>query len=160
MAAQIPWLRTNAITVPSDAADGLVELGAVTHGFGGDPDLVRLWAECVSAEHGYAIGDRILVPCALHPSPWHASEDTFYVYAAGAALVLVFNNDNGDGLLQARHKTTGVRVNLALSSWRFYLTAARFFVADEPPNGGIDPADAEWDSHSQGGVEPGGQLPT
>ncbi len=92
------------------------------HGLGSEPDIVTIIIQCLTAENGYSVGDRLMISTGV--ASWQTSADQNenggMVVQVDATNVYIrrFNR------LQINHKTNlDVRVALTYSSWNYYITA-------------------------------------
>jgi hypothetical protein len=88
----------------------------VSHGLGAVPEMVWIWAKCISAQYGYAVGDQI---------PMMASTSTD---GANRGLILSANSTDitvgvANGGLSVIRLDTFVRDNLSTANWRLIVKA-------------------------------------
>ncbi len=92
------------------------------HGLAAEPDIVTIIVQCVTAENGYSVGDRLVLSNGV--ASWQTkadqNENGGMVVQVDATNVYIrrFNR------LQINHKTSmDVRVQLTYSRWNYYITA-------------------------------------
>lgn len=90
----------------------------VAHGLGAEPKSVMMLLECVTAENGYSIGDKIITngntSTAGSSALGTVSFDSTNVY---------FSSTNQSGVFQAAPKGGGAPVDLTSASWRIVFRA-------------------------------------
>ncbi|MBA4797011.1 MAG: hypothetical protein H2043_06385 [Rhizobiales bacterium] len=104
------------------AEQTITSAGALTiaHGLGVEPFVFTGYLVCKSAEAGYSINDRVLVPLSYNTDSGFPS--------SGMSLVPDATNLNirfgaSSSTFSVVHKTTGVRTSLTNSNWRLVVRA-------------------------------------
>jgi hypothetical protein len=85
------------------------------HGLAGVPQFFRCQLECLTAEHGYSIGDKVEYP--LHDQA-AAGSSTWNVYA-DATNVVILGSTSAANIL---HKSTRANNNITLVRWKLVVT--------------------------------------
>jgi hypothetical protein len=98
-------------------------LTPAAHSLGGMPDFAVAVAECLTAEHGYSIGDVILLETKHHNASFGAYSYGLQLFWTATTIGGVFGAQVG---ASAAHKTTGAYVALTAGSWRIYINAYKF----------------------------------
>jgi hypothetical protein len=104
-----------------------IALGSITtqaHGLGVRPDLCLVELECVTAEHGWSVGDKIDLGNSL---PWADSNNQrHHVLDWDATNVNLRIGVGGGSVLHIPHKTSLATQALAPANWKITVTPIRF----------------------------------
>jgi len=81
------------------------------HGLGGVPDFIVTYAECITADNGYSVGDRI------YKQDFNSSAGTWgWIVRADATNVYILIA--ASGILAINGTTPGYSVTLANANWK------------------------------------------
>lgn len=95
---------------------------SIAHGLGGAPDFVDFVLECVTAEHGWAVGDRIR---PIQPNPTSSAQGAVVV-ADATNITYRFGNNAAGGVFRAvQNSGSFLPVSLTNNSWRVRFIAVR-----------------------------------
>ena len=102
------------------AIPGALSSQSFAHGLGVMPAFAEVWLKCITAEHGYGVGE------VVHGSAWIALVDSYAVPALVARptpTVIMVTNYAATGQLRMVRLTDGALVAPTTANWKFWVTA-------------------------------------
>ena len=108
--------------------------GNVAHGLGQVPDLIIAYLECLTAEHGYAVGDRVLMQDNWGATPSADATNVYYASRDNTSRFQIIDRSNPG--------TGGVVPTYA--SWKLVIETYAFGTGGGG-NGGEDNVQADWE---------------
>lgn len=122
LAAHLAGIDAKFGAVYTSTAQTITAAGSLTlaHGLDGTPMRVDCWLQCVTAEEGYSIGDKLIVPPSLNTNTSSSSRG-LSVVPDGTNLNIRYGA--AAETFVALHKTTGATVALTNSRWNLFVQA-------------------------------------
>ena len=93
----------------------------LSHGLGAQPKIVQCFIQCVTAELGYSVGDRITVSNAPDVDTGSAIPTGVRVRVTTSQLQLYYGNQAA--VFKGIRQDTGAYANLNNAKWRLYVNA-------------------------------------